>query len=53
MLHGGDVHPAAKNPRPPTSSEARFTAARGVAEDERMAGQAVVRGDSEITTSFC
>jgi ferredoxin len=37
---------------PPTSVEARFAAARGFAEDERMACQAVVRGDCVVTTSY-
>ena len=35
---------------PPTSIEVRFS--RGFAEGERMACQAVVTGDCEITTSY-
>jgi len=42
----------AENLTPPTSVEARFAAARRFAEDERMACQAVVRGDCEVTTSY-
>jgi len=42
----------AENLTPPTSVEARFAAARGFAEDERMACQAVVGGDCEVTTSY-
>ena len=42
----------AENLTPPTSVETRFAAARGFAEDERMACQAVVRGACEITTSY-
>ena len=41
-----------ENLTPPTSVEARFAAARGFAEDERMACQAVVTGDCEVTTSY-
>ncbi|HEX6642545.1 MAG TPA: 2Fe-2S iron-sulfur cluster-binding protein [Thermoanaerobaculia bacterium] len=37
---------------PATSIEARFAAARGFAGDERMACQAVVRGDCEVTTTY-
>jgi len=37
---------------PPTSMETRFAAARGFAEDERMACQSVVLGDCEVTTSY-
>lgn len=36
----------------PTSVETRFAEARGFAEDERMACQAVVRGDCEVTTAY-
>jgi ferredoxin len=36
----------------PTSVETRFASARGFAEDERMACQAVVRGDCEVTTAY-
>lgn len=42
----------AENLTPATSVEARFAAARGFAEDERMACQAVVRGDCVVTTSY-
>jgi len=42
----------AENLTPPTSVEARWAAARGFAEDERMACQAVVRGDCVVTTSY-
>ena len=42
----------AENLTPPTSVEARFAAARGFAEDERMACQAVVLGDCEVTTGY-
>ena len=42
----------AGNLTPPTSVESRFAAARGFAEDERMACQAVVTGDCEVTTSY-
>ena len=42
----------AENLTPPTSVESRFAAARGFAEDERMACQAVVRGACEVTTSY-
>jgi ferredoxin len=42
----------AENLTPPTTVESRFAAARNFAEDERMACQAVVRGDCEITTSY-
>jgi len=37
---------------PPTSIELRIGGARGFAADERMACQAVVAGDCEITTSY-
>ena len=42
----------ADNLTPPTSVETRFAAARGFAEDERMACQAVVLGDCTVTTSY-
>jgi ferredoxin len=42
----------AENLTPPTTVEARWSAARGFAEDERMACQAVVRGDCVVTTSY-
>jgi len=42
----------AENLTPPTSVETRWDAARGFAEDERMACQAVVRGDCVVTTSY-
>lgn len=41
-----------ENLTPPTTVETRWAAARGFAEDERMACQAVVRGDCEVTTSY-
>ena len=42
----------AENLSPPTSIEVRFGAARGFGEGERMACQAVVRGDCAITTTY-
>jgi ferredoxin, 2Fe-2S len=42
----------AENLTPATSVEARFASARGFEEDERMACQAVVVGDCEVTTSY-
>lgn len=36
----------------PTSIEVRFGTARGFAADERMACQAVVQGDCEVTTPY-
>ncbi|HYU25617.1 MAG TPA: 2Fe-2S iron-sulfur cluster-binding protein [Thermoanaerobaculia bacterium] len=42
----------AENLTPPTGVETRFAAARGFEEDERMACQAVVLGDCEVTTSY-
>jgi ferredoxin len=42
----------AENLTPPTSVETRFAAARGFAADERMACQAVVTGECEVTTSY-
>ena len=41
-----------ENLSPPTSIELRIGGARGFANDERMACQAVVGGDCEITTSY-
>lgn len=35
-----------------TSLELRFGSARGFADDERMACQAVVNGDCEVTTTY-
>ena len=40
------------NLSPPTSIELRVGGARGFAADERMACQAVVGGDCEVTTSY-
>lgn len=40
----------AENLSAPTSIETRFS--RGFAEDERMACQAVVRGDCSVTTTY-
>ena len=37
---------------PPTSIELRVGGAGGFAPDERMACQAVVRGDCEVTTAY-
>ena len=42
----------AENLTPSTSVERRFAAARGFAEDERMACQAVVLGECEVTTAY-
>ena len=42
----------AENLSPPTSIESRFGSARGFAPDERMACQAVVKGDCEVTTTY-
>jgi ferredoxin len=36
----------------PTSVETRFGSARAFAEDERMACQAIVLGDVEVTTTY-
>ena len=36
----------------PTAVEVRFATARGFDEDERMACQAVVLGDVEVTTTY-
>ena len=41
-----------ENLSPPTSIELRVGTARGFASDERMACQAIVGGDCEITTSY-
>ncbi|HJQ41146.1 MAG TPA: 2Fe-2S iron-sulfur cluster-binding protein [Thermoanaerobaculia bacterium] len=37
---------------PPTSIESRIGSARGFAADERMACQAVVRGECSVTTTY-
>ena len=42
----------AENLSAPTSIELRFGGARGFAGDERMACQAVVRGDCDVTTTY-
>ena len=42
----------AANLSPATSIELRFGSARGFAEDERMACQAVVNGACEVTTTY-
>ncbi len=42
----------APNLSSPTSIELRFGAARGFTDDERMACQAVVNGDCEVTTTY-
>jgi 2Fe-2S ferredoxin len=42
----------AENLSPPTSIESRIGSARGFAADERMACQAVVNGDCQITTTY-
>lgn len=42
----------ADNLSPPTSIELRFGTARGFATDERMACQAVLQGDCEVTTTY-
>ena len=41
-----------ENLSPPTSIELRIGGTRGFTSDERMACQAVVSGDCEITTSY-
>jgi len=46
VLAGGE------NLSPATSIELRFGSAREFAEDERMACQAVVNGDCEVTTTY-
>lgn len=42
----------AGNLSPATSIELRFGSARGFAADERMACQAVVNGECEVTTTY-
>jgi 2Fe-2S ferredoxin len=42
----------AENLSPPTSIELRVGGARGFTQDERMACQAAVNGDCEVTTSY-
>lgn len=42
----------AANLSPATSIELRFSIARGFAADERMACQAVVLGNCEVTTTY-
>jgi ferredoxin len=42
----------AENLSPPTSVESRFGKAQGFLDDERMACQAVLQGDCEVTTSY-
>jgi ferredoxin, 2Fe-2S len=42
----------AENLSPPTSMELRFGTARGFADDERMACQAVVVGECVVTTTY-
>jgi ferredoxin len=42
----------AENLSPPTTIEVRFGGARGFGEDERMACQAVVKGECEVTTTY-
>lgn len=42
----------AENLSPPTEIEIRFGTARGFAPDERMACQAVVLGNVEVTTTY-
>jgi ferredoxin len=42
----------AENLSPPTSLEIRFGTFRGFAPDERMACQAVVRGECRVTTTY-
>lgn len=42
----------AENLTAPTAVETRFGTARGFEEDERMACQAVVTGDVEVTTPY-
>ncbi|HEX7705964.1 MAG TPA: 2Fe-2S iron-sulfur cluster-binding protein [Thermoanaerobaculia bacterium] len=44
---GGEEHLS-----PPTTIELRFGSANGFGSNERMACQAVVRGDCEVTTSY-
>jgi 2Fe-2S ferredoxin len=42
----------AENLSPPTTIELRTASARGFAADERLACQAVVRGDCAVTTTY-
>ena len=42
----------AENLSPPTTLEVRFGTSRGFAADERMACQAVVQGQCEVTTTY-
>ncbi len=42
----------AENLSPPTSIESRIGAQRGFAADERMACQAVVKGNCAVTTTY-
>lgn len=42
----------AENLSPPTTIEIRVASQRGFASDERLACQAVVRGDVEVTTGY-
>ena len=42
----------AENLTPATAIETRFGTARGFAQDERMACQAVVNGECEVTTTY-
>jgi ferredoxin len=42
----------AENLSPPTTIELRVSSQRGFVADERLACQAVVMGDVEITTSY-
>jgi ferredoxin len=42
----------AENLSPPTTIEIRVAAQRGFADDERLACQAVVTGDVEVTTTY-
>ena len=42
----------AENLTPATAIEIRFGTARGFTEDERMACQAVVNGECEVTTTY-
>ena len=42
----------AENLSPPTTIELRFGTARGFTSDERMACQAIVQGDCDVTTTY-
>jgi ferredoxin len=42
----------AENLSPPTTIEIRFGTARGFNADERMACQAIVNGDCDVTTTY-